>query len=97
MAVSNRLLTLNSYMAINKNHEFEDLNGIKCAIVEKNVKPGRAAFLRELLEYNNYTVIVVNSPAPKAVAPAVLKEGEPAPAPIPSPSGTDEKTSPLMI
>ena len=25
-------------MAINKNHEFEELNGVKCAIVEKNVR-----------------------------------------------------------
>jgi hypothetical protein len=28
-------------MAINKNHEFEDLEGIKCAIVEKNASAGR--------------------------------------------------------
>lgn len=70
-------------MAINKNHEFEDLNGVKCAIVEKNAKPQRVAFLKELLEYNRYTVIVVSSPAPKA-APAAPKEGEAiAPPPLP--------------
>lgn len=73
-------------MAINKNHEFEDLNGIKCAIVEKNAKPERVAFLKELLEYNRYTVVIIASPAPKAPAAAVPKEGEAAvPAPAPPP------------
>ena len=28
-------------MAINKNHEFEDLTGIKCAVVEKNASQER--------------------------------------------------------
>lgn len=56
-------------MAINKNHEFEELDGVKCGIVEKNVTPARLAFLKPLLEYNGYTVIAVPSPAPKA-APA---------------------------
>ncbi len=55
-------------MAINKNHEFEDLEGIKCAIVEKSVSPERVAFLKNLLEYNSYKVIVVSTPPPKAAA-----------------------------
>lgn len=57
-------------MAINKNHEFEDLNGVKCAIVEKNASQERVDFLQSLLEFNKYTVIVVTSPPPKAAAPA---------------------------
>jgi hypothetical protein len=56
-------------MAINKNHEFEELNGIKCAIVEKNATAERVAFLKPLLEFNKYTVIIVTSPPPKAAAP----------------------------
>ena len=56
-------------MAINKNHEFEELNGIKCGIVEKNVSPERVAFLKKILEYNQYTVVVVPSPPPKVAAP----------------------------
>jgi len=56
-------------MAINKNHEFEELNGIKCGIVEKNVAPQRVQFLKILLEYNGYEVVVAASPAPK-VGPA---------------------------
>ncbi len=57
-------------MALNKNHEFEELNGVKCGIVEKNVKPERVAFLKEILEFNKLTVVVVPTPPPKvAVAP----------------------------
>ena len=70
-------------MAINKNHEFEELNGVKCAIVEKNASKERAAFLKELLELNKYTVVVAPSPPPKAAAPVVPKEGEPLPPPPP--------------
>ncbi|MDE3125482.1 MAG: hypothetical protein KGK14_08200 [Bacteroidota bacterium] len=48
-------------MAINKNHEFEDLNGVKCAIVERNISAERVIFLKNLLVHNGYTVIVVES------------------------------------
>ena len=51
-------------MAINKNHEFEELNGIKCAIVERNVTKERADFLKQLLEYNHYTVVIILTPPP---------------------------------
>jgi hypothetical protein len=60
-------------MAINKNHEFEELNGVKCAIVEKNASPERVSFLKQLLEFNKYTVVVVPSPPPKASPPPVPK------------------------
>lgn len=66
-------------MAINKNHEFEDLDNVKCSIVEKNVSANRVQFLKDLLSYNQYTVIVVASPAPKTattVTPAAVAEGE---------------------
>jgi hypothetical protein len=66
-------------MAINKNHEFEELNGIKCAIVEKNVAPQRVEFLKNLLQFNGYEVVVAASPAPKAAPapkPAAPANGE---------------------
>ena len=74
-------------MAINKNHEFEDLDGVKCAIVEKNVLPERVEFLKNLLVYNSYTVVVVKSPPPKVVAkPAIVPVSEETiPAAIPPP------------
>ena len=73
-------------MAINKNHEFEDLGTSKCAIVEKNASAERVQFLKTLLEFNKYEVVVIDSPAPKAApaAPvAAAVEGE-APAPVPA-------------
>ena len=84
-------------MAINKNHEFEDLDNIKCSIVEKNVSADRVEFLKELLTFNKYEVVVVPSPAPKAAAAPVAAptgEGETAPAaapvitPAPAPPST---------
>ena len=71
-------------MAINKNHEFEDIDGIKCAIVEKNATPERVQFLTALLSFNKYQVVVAGSPAPKAVMPA--------PASIPESADATEPT-----
>lgn len=80
-------------MAINKNHEFEELatgpggEVVKCGIVEKNVSPERVAFLKTLLEFNKFTVVVVPSPPAKAAAtaakPAEGEEAAPAPPPAP--------------
>ena len=69
-------------MAINKNHEFEELDGIKCGIVEKNATPERVTFLKKLLEYNHFTVVTVPSPPPKVAAAPVINitESEVAPA-----------------
>ena len=72
-------------MAINKNHEFEELDGIKCGIVEKNVYAERADFLKKLLEYNKYTVVIIPSPPPKVAA-------APAPKPV-----AGQETAPLAI
>jgi hypothetical protein len=72
-------------MAINKNHEFEELDGVKCGIVERNVKPERVAFLKDLLAYNGFTVIAAPTPAPKAAPATAPKAGE---APIPAPAIT---------
>ncbi|HXB42709.1 MAG TPA: hypothetical protein VNV85_01565 [Puia sp.] len=70
-------------MPINQNHTSEELNGIKCAIVEKNVSKERAAFLRQLMEFNGYTVEVAPTPAPKPLPAKPLVEGEAAPPPPP--------------
>ena len=67
-------------MAINQNHLSEELNGIKCAIVEKNVSAERASFLKQLLLFNKYTVEIAASPPPKTAAPVPAKEAETTPA-----------------
>lgn len=74
-------------MAINQNHLFEELNGVKCAIVEKNILKERVEFLKQLLEYNHYTVVVVPSAPPKAAPP------KPAPAAASMATATPEATS----
>ena len=62
-------------MAINTNHIFEELEGVKCSVIEKSCSAERASFLRELLELNGFTVVVVKSPPPKApVKPAAETE-----------------------
>jgi hypothetical protein len=76
-------------MAINKNHEFEELDGVKCAIVEKNVFPERVDFLKKLLEYNKFKVVVISSPPPKAASAAIIIEGDAA-QPVESPSSPVE-------
>ena len=76
-------------MAINKNHEFEELDGIKCAIVEKNAPQQRVDFIKPLLEFNKFTVVVVPSPPPKVVpvpAAAVVNEETIAEPPPPPPA-----------
>ena len=78
-------------MAINKNHEFEELDGVKCGIAEKNVSADRAAFLKKLLEYNNFTVVVVPSPPPKvAAAPVAATEAGAESQPVTPPPAAPE-------
>src|SRR5258706_2827719 len=74
-------------MAINKNHEVEELEGVRCAIVERNVSPARTQFLKELLEMNGYKVITAKTPPPKVAAPpaAPVSQDPNAPAPPPPP------------
>ena len=65
-------------MPINQNHPFEELGGVKCAVVERNVPAGRVAFLKELLEHNGFEVVTVPSPPPKAAAPKPAVDPPPA-------------------
>jgi hypothetical protein len=64
-------------------HIVEELNGVRCSIVEKNVSPERVEFLRKLLELNEYIVNVAQTPAPaakpapKPVAPVIGPDGLP--------------------
>lgn len=47
-------------MALNKGkHLVEEIDGVRCSVVEKGVSPERTEFLKKLLEFNKYTVKVV--------------------------------------
>lgn len=78
-------------MAINQNHPFEDLDGVKCAIVEKNCTAERVGFIKKILEHNRYTVVVAKSPPPKAAAPAAPANAD-TPPPPPSPPAPETYT-----
>jgi hypothetical protein len=85
-------------MALNPNHAFEDLGEVKCAIVEKNCTPERTAFLKDLLEFNGFEVVIVNSPPPKAAAKpaapvAENAEGATEPTPAPAPASPPPPTT----
>ena len=87
-------------MAINKNHEFEELGGVKCAIVEKNASKERVAFLKDLLEINNFEVVVVPSPPPKAPPapkPTPATEGDPQQPQTPNPDKSGQAIEPQTI
>jgi hypothetical protein len=75
-------------MAINQNHLFEDLDGVKCAIVEKNASQKRVDFLKPLLELNGYTVIIANSPPPKSAPVAQVEGSTPAESAAPAAQST---------
>ena len=54
----------------------------------RSFSPERLAFLKELLEYNGYTVVAVPSPPPKAAPVPKTAEGEQPVAPPPPPPET---------
>ena len=62
-------------MALNGNYIFEDLGEVKCSIVEKNCDANRVNFLKELMEFNGFTVVVVPSPPPKVAPKPAPVEG----------------------
>jgi hypothetical protein len=47
-------------MPLNKGkHIIEEIDGVRCSLVEKGVSPERADFLKKLLELNGYAVKIV--------------------------------------
>jgi hypothetical protein len=47
-------------MALNKGkHIVEEIDGVRCSLVEKGVSPERTDFLKKLLELNGFTVKIV--------------------------------------
>jgi hypothetical protein len=45
-------------MAINPYHTVEEINGVRCSVVEKKVSEERAAFVKRVLEFNKMNVQV---------------------------------------
>ena len=72
----------------------EDLNGVRCAVVEKNVSPERTEFLKKLLEHNGYTVMVAPTPPPPVKKPVASSQPQ---APSNSPEGGELSNAPLPL
>lgn len=48
-------------MPLNKGkHLVEEIDGVRCSVVEKGVSPERTEFLKKLLELNGYTVKIAS-------------------------------------
>lgn len=63
-------------MALNKGkHIVEEVNGIRCTIVEKGIDEKRAAFLKELLEYNQFVVQIQEDKKENEEAPVTFTIG----------------------
>lgn len=56
-------------------HVVEEINGVRCSVVEKNCTAERAKFLKKLLEHNGFTVIVAATPT-KPLPNPPLQGGE---------------------
>ena len=48
-------------MAINPYHAIEEINGVRCSVVEKNISSERSAFLKNILESSGFIVEITNS------------------------------------
>ena len=75
-------------------HIVEEINGVRCSIVEKNVSPERTEFLKSLLSHNGFSVIVAQTPPPPpkpAPKPTLGPDGQPLPTPpLPLPPPTPD-------
>lgn len=48
-------------MAINPHHTIEEINGVRCSVIEKNISKERAQFLTKVLECNGKSVQIKNN------------------------------------
>lgn len=44
-------------MSLKGKHTVEEINGVRCTVVEKGITKQRAAFLKKLLEFNTFEVV----------------------------------------
>jgi hypothetical protein len=53
----------------------EEKNGIRCTVVEKGTSPERIAFLKDLLAFNKFEVLVEEEKKPEETVPATFVIG----------------------
>ncbi len=67
-------------MKISGKHSVEEMNGVRCSVVEKDARQERVNFLQAILEHNGFRVEIQKNipPPPKPAKPGA----EPPPAPL---------------
>jgi hypothetical protein len=48
-------------MAINANHTVEEINGVRCSIIERNISDERATFIQKILQESGQKCIISES------------------------------------
>lgn len=64
-------------MALTKYHIHEEIDGVKCSVVEKNCTKERAEFLKNLLTFNGLEVKVGIAAPAKAIAKPAAPDAAP--------------------
>ena len=62
-------------MAFKAKHTVEEINGVRCTVVEKGITPDRVAFLKNLLEFNKLEVQVAEDKKETEDAPTLFTLG----------------------
>jgi hypothetical protein len=62
-------------MPLKAKHIVEEINGVRCTVVEKGAAPKRIEFLRSLLEFNKFEVMVTEDKKETDDAPTLFTIG----------------------
>jgi hypothetical protein len=62
-------------MPLKAKHIVEEINGVRCTIVEKGATSERVEFLKSLLEFNKFEVVVTEDKKETEVAPTLFTVG----------------------
>jgi hypothetical protein len=62
-------------MPLKAKHIVEEVNGLRCTIVEKGITPERVEFLKSLLGYNKFEVLVSEDKKETEEAPTLFTVG----------------------
>ena len=62
-------------MPLKAKHTVEEINGIRCTVIEKGITAERVVFLKDLLEFNKLKVEVAEIPAKEEGAASTFTVG----------------------
>jgi hypothetical protein len=62
-------------MPLKAKHIVEEINGVRCTVVEKGATPARIDFLKSLLQFNKFEVLVVEDKKETEDAPTFFTIG----------------------